>query len=643
MKHKDKGKRKANLKLIFGMMLKYWYHGLMGLITMLLFAFFSGISITIVIPLFDYVFKPGRTDIIYTSYDQFLSALWNATGSFLNARGGIFSIRGLDDLAPLWQEMQDIMLHTESLAMLYSICGFVLITITLKNIFFYTNRMFFVVLRGRTIRDMRNYMFRRYLNQGQDFYSRNQVGDAIVRMVNDVDNVSNQFIFSIFNSIRDFSIIFVYMYIALALNARLFMLSIIVLPLFTFLVGNMGKKIKKYSKRIQRQLSSMFSTVEEVLNSIKIVKAFRREDSEYQAFEAINRKHLAMWQRSQAYSSLSTPISELNSTLTGVVVIILGGSMILDPNSGFTLGNFTAFLFALFSMLHPLKTITQLYSEIKKATVSLDRIALVLDNQSSIQDAPDAIEMEDFQDSIELRNVSFAYKPGKDVLKNVSLTIRKGERIAFVGSSGGGKTSLVNLLNRVFDVTEGAILIDGIDIRNYKIKSLRKLFGVVTQDSILFTKTIRDNIAYGSLDELSDEQVREAARIAHAEEFIETLPDKYDQMLDIKGNNLSGGQRQRLCIARAVVANPPILVFDEATSALDTDSEKKVQDAIDDATRNRTVLIVAHRLSTILKSDRIVVLEHGSIVAVGSHEELLQSSERYKHLYRLQTGDYEKD
>ncbi len=641
MTDNDKHLRKANLKLIYGMMLKYWYHGLMGLVTMLLFAFFSGISITIVIPLFDYVFKPGRAELVYTTYDQFLSAMWNAISSFLAAKGGLFSIRGIDDLAPLWAEMQKIMLQSDSLAMLYCICGFVLITILLKNIFFYTNRMFFIVLRGRTIRDMRNYMFRRYLNQGQDFYSRNQVGDAIVRMVNDVDNVSNQFIFSIFNSIRDFSTILVYMYIALALNARLFLLSIIVLPVFTLLIGNMGKKIKKYSRRIQRQLSSMFSTVEEVLNSIKIVKAFRREDSEFAAFEAINKKHLAMWQRSMAYSSLSTPISEISSTLTGVVVIILGGGLILDPNSGFTLGNFTAFLFALFSMLHPLKTISQMYSEIKKATVSLDRIALVLNNQSSIQDAPDAIDIDDFKDTIELRNVSFAYKAGTDVLKDINLTIRKGERIAFVGSSGGGKTSLVNLLNRVFDVTEGAILIDGTDIRKYTVKSLRKLFGVVTQDSILFTKTIRENIAYGSLDELSDEEVREAARIAHAEEFIQTLPDQYDQLLDIKGTNLSGGQRQRLCIARAVVANPPILVFDEATSALDTDSEKKVQDAIDDATRNRTVLIVAHRLSTILKSDRIVVLEHGSIVGLGSHQELLKSSERYQHLYRLQTGDNE--
>ncbi|PKN75311.1 MAG: hypothetical protein CVU49_03335 [Candidatus Cloacimonetes bacterium HGW-Cloacimonetes-2] len=629
-------KRNANLMLILKMMLNYWYYGLMGLITMLFFAFFSGVSITIVIPLFDYVFKSDKPVILYHSYDAFLQALWARIGDFTAQSGSLLKLRSLDELAPLWESIKDLMVQTDSLALLYVICGFVVLTILLKNIFFYANKMFFVVLRGRTIRDVRSYMFRRYLSQGMEFYSNNQVGDAIVRMVNDVDSVSNYFIYSIFNSIRDFSTIVVYMYIALMLNAKLFLLSALVLPLFTITVGFMGKKIKKYSKRIQAQLSTMFSTVEEVLNSIRIVKAFRREEREYEAFEKINRKHLSLWQRAMAYSSLNVPISELNSTLTGVVVIILGGAMILDPKSGFSLGNFTAFLFALFSMLHPLKTITQMYAEIKKAAVSLDRIALVLNQQSSIQDAPDAISKESFNTLITLKGVGFQYKTDKKVLQNIDLVIEKGKKVAFVGSSGGGKTTLVNLLNRVYDVTEGSIELDGVDIRKIRLNDLRKLFGVVTQDSVLFTKTIRENIAYGSLEDLSDEQIREAAKIAHADEFIEQLPNKYDQMLDIKGTNLSGGQRQRLCIARAIVGNPPILIFDEATSALDTDSEKKVQDAIDDATRNRTVIIIAHRLSTILKSDLIVVLENGEIVGSGSHEELMGSCERYQHLHRLQ-------
>jgi subfamily B ATP-binding cassette protein MsbA len=628
-----KPQRKANLALILRMMLKYWYHGLAGLFMMMLYAIFSGISITLVIPLFDFVFKGRSVPILYPDWQSFLSASWSTITGYLEAHGGIFGIRGISGLKPLWHELQSVMEQTDPLALLYSICIFVFVVILLKNMFYYSNRMFFVVLRGRTIRDVRNYMFHRYLDQSMEFYNRHQVGDAIVRMVNDVDTVSNQFIYSIFNSIRDFSTIVVYMLIALTLNARLFLFSILVLPLFSLMMSFMGRKIKKYSRRIQSQLSTMFSAVEEVLNSMKVVKAFRREDTEIEAFGEINRRHLRLWQRSMAYSSLNVPISELNSTLTGVLVIVLGGSLILDPGSGFSLGNFTAFLFALFSMLHPLKTITQMYAEIKKAAVSLDRIALVLNQRSNIQDAPDAVSKTSIEDGIRLANVSFSYSAAREVLNGIDLEIPKGQKIAIVGSSGSGKTTLANLLNRMYDVTSGQIMIDGTDIRKIKLHDLRGLFGVVTQDSILFTKTVRENIAYGAPDGVSDEQIVSAAKIALAEEFILQLPGSYDQKLDTKGANLSGGQRQRLCIARAIVGNPPILIFDEATSALDTISERMVQQAIDAAMRNRTVILIAHRLSTVIACDRMVVLDQGRIVGSGTHDELLQTCAKYRELH----------
>jgi subfamily B ATP-binding cassette protein MsbA len=289
-------------------------------------------------------------------------------------------------------------------------------------------------------------------------------------------------------------------------------------------------------------------------------------------------------------------------------------------------------------MLHPLKVLTQTYTEIKKATVSLDRIALVLNQESTIQDKPDAVSKREFKQEISFEDVSFYYKPGKPVLKNLTFRIPKGSKLAFVGASGGGKTTIANLMNRMYDVKSGAIKIDGTDIRDIKLDDLRSLFGVVTQDSILFTKSIRENIAYGSQHEVSDEQVKTAAAIANADEYIQDFPNQYDEVLGNKGSDLSGGQRQRLCIARAVVADPPILIFDEATSALDTDSEKKVQDAIDEATRNRTVIMIAHRLSTVLKADKIVVLEKGGIVGMGSHEELLKTCPRYQHLHSIQQG-----
>ena len=256
-----KPQRKANLALILRMMLKYWYHGIAGLVMMILYAIFSGISITLVIPLFDFVFKGRSVPILYPDWQSFLGAAWSTITGFLGTHGGIFGVRSISGLKPLWHELQSVMEQTDPLALLYSICIFVFVVILLKNMFYYSNRMFFVVLRGRTIRDVRNYMFHRYLDQSMEFYNRHQVGDAIVRMVNDVDTVSNQFIYSIFNSIRDFSTIVVYMLIALTLNARLFLFSILVLPLFSLMMSFMGRKIKKYSRRIQSQLSTMFSTV----------------------------------------------------------------------------------------------------------------------------------------------------------------------------------------------------------------------------------------------------------------------------------------------------------------------------------------------------------------------------------------------
>lgn len=625
-----------NLAQIYRVMFRYWYYMLFGILAMLLFAIFSGISITLVIPVFDFVFTPAKVEILYHTPAAFLEAMGNLIESYFATHGGLFAMGGLKGLAPLWQDLQQLMLHTDSLSLLFVLCGFVLITFLLKNIFYFAHKVLFVHLRGNTIRDVRNLMFRKYMGQSLTFFNRTRVGDAIVRMVNDVEIVSEQFIRAFLDAVRDLITILVYMRLAYLLSPRLFLYSLLVLPAFTLTIGFLGKKIKKYSRRIQSRLSSMFSTVEEALNSMKIVKAFRREDSEFQAFSKINRTHLRMWKRAQTYAALNVPISEINTALTGVVVIIIGGKMILAPGSSFSLGDFTAFLFALFSMMHPLKTITQLYGDIKKAIVSLDRIALVLNQCSDVQDAPDAVSKPGFDDKIVLDGVGFYYRSNKPVLKDINLEIPKGSKIALVGASGGGKTTLANLLNRMYDVKEGSITIDGIDVRKIRLDDLLSLFGVVTQDSILFTRSIRENISYGSRYPVTDEQLQNAARISHADEFIQGFKDGFDEVLDTKGANLSGGQRQRLCIARAIIGNPPILIFDEATSALDTESEKMVQEAIDDATMGRTVIMIAHRLSTVLKADKIVVLEHGRIIAQGSHEELMQSSPRYKTLHDLQ-------
>jgi subfamily B ATP-binding cassette protein MsbA len=313
--------------------------------------------------------------------------------------------------------------------------------------------------------------------------------------------------------------------------------------------------------------------------------------------------------------------------------------LVLDPKTGISTGEFMLFLSAIFSMLHPIKTLTNAYAEIRKAQVSLDRIFYVFNLKTGIKNPENPVFKKSFTSEIKVKNVNFGYNSDTDVLKNINLEIKMGEKVAFVGSSGAGKTTLVNLFPRMYDINSGEILIDGVNINQIDLKDLRTLFGTVTQESILFSDTIANNIGYGSLKEVTEEDIKKAAKIAYADEFIETLPNQYNELLHQKGANLSGGQQQRLCIARAIVDNPPILIFDEATSALDTEAEQKVQRAINQATRNRTVLVIAHRLSTVLTADKIVVIDKGEIVDMGTHSELLERCERYQTLYNLQFDD----
>jgi len=455
-------------------------------------------------------------------------------------------------------------------------------------------------------------------------------------MINDVENVNSHFIDKVFRIAKNVIVVFIYAFIALTLNSQLFLVSLLILPPVTISVNFISKKIRKYSKRIQSQLSDMFSNIEEVLNSMRIVKAFCKEDDENKKYIQINNLFFKYWRRSDIYWSLGVPISEMNSVFIGVIIMYLGGVHILGDSSSFTFGNFTAFLFATFSMMNPLKMITNDITDLRKAMVSVNRVCEILEMESEIVEKENAVSKTDFQNMIEFKDVSFAYVDDMMVIKNCSFKIEKGQKLAFVGSSGSGKTTIANLLNRMYEVSSGEVLIDDINVKDIKIKDLRKLFGIVTQESILFSETIENNIKYGSNQDKTLDAVKQACKFAFADEFIDSLPDNYQTIVYPHGSNLSGGQKQRLCIARAIIDNPPILIFDEATSALDTDSEQKVQKAIDNATGDRTVIIIAHRLSTILSADKIIVLDKGEIIGVGTHDELVVHCERYKHFYELQ-------
>lgn len=511
---------------------------------------------------------------------------------------------------------------------------FVVIATLLKVGFYYLGAYQAVYIRNGVVKDIREQIYSKMLTLALPFFSEERKGDIISRITGDVTEVENSIMSSLDMFLKNPIIILVLLASMLIMSPSMTIFILLVLPVAGLIIGRVGKSLKKVSREGQDKMGVIMTVVEETLSGLRIIKAFNAERKMNARFNSELYDYRHIMNRLMRRRELAHPLSELLGTIVIIVVVWYGGTLILAKNSELSGPEFIAYIAIFYQIINPAKAFTTALYSIQKGLASMDRIDKILLADVTIPQAPDAKPVSTLTDSIVYRNVTFAYEE-KVVLNNVSLEIKKGKTIALVGQSGSGKTTFVDLLPRFYDVNGGQILIDGVDLRDLKLHDLRDLMGNVNQEAILFNDSIYNNIAFG-VENTSMPEVIEAAKVANAHNFIIETEHGYDTLIGDRGSKLSGGQRQRLSIARAILKNPPILILDEATSALDTESERLVQDALGNLMKNRTSVVIAHRLSTVRNADLICVFHEGEIVERGTHDELIELDGRYKRLHSLQ-------
>jgi len=511
---------------------------------------------------------------------------------------------------------------------------FVIIATMLKVGFAYLGAFQAVYIRNGVVRDMREQIYSKMLRLALPFFSEERKGDIIARITGDVTEVENSIMSSLDMFLKNPVIIFVLLISMLIMSPSMTLFIFIVLPIAGFVIGRVGKSLKKVSREGQDKMGIILTVVEETLGGLRIIKAFNAEKKMNTRFNSEINDYRRIMNRLMRRRELAHPLSELLGTMVIIIVVWYGGSLILEQNSELSGPEFIIYLGIFYQIINPAKAFTTALYSIQKGLASMDRIDKILMADVTIKETQNAKPVSTLKNSIEYRNITFAYDE-KVVLNNVSLTIEKGKTVALVGQSGSGKTTFVDLLPRFYDVIGGQILIDGDDLRDLKLPDLRDLMGNVNQEAILFNDTIYNNIAFG-VEDASMPEVIAAAKVANAHDFIVETEHGYGTVIGDRGSKLSGGQRQRLSIARAILKNPPILILDEATSALDTESERLVQEALENLMKNRTSLVIAHRLSTVRNADLICVFHEGEIVQRGTHNELIEMDGRYKRLHSLQ-------
>ena len=585
------------------------------LLLSLLSIVFGIFNFTLLIPLLNIIF-----DTVETVPEQLVLPAFSFSAGYVKAAFNYY--------------FHDILQSSGKVGALQFVCGVVLFTVLMSNIFRYWSQRVLTGMRTMVVMKLRQALFNRLVSLNVRYFNNQRKGNLISVLSNDVTEIENSVVSSIQTVFREPLLLIGYIILLFTISVKLTFFSFLVLPISGFVIGSISKKLKRSSTKGQQQLGSILSIIEETISGIRIIKAFNAQEPVKEKFQAENSGYRQTLKSIFNRKELASPLSEIMGIGVVLSIILYGGQLVISGQSELSASEFITYIILYSQLLPPAKAMTTAMTNLQRGLAAAERVFEVLDTENPIVEAPNALPVQDFKSGIELKGLSFKY--GDEwVLRNLQLRIPKGSMVALVGPSGSGKSTLADLIPRFIDPQQGAVLVDGQDVRQLKIKELRALMGIVTQESILFNDTIAANIAFG-MEQPNRDRIIEAARVANAHEFIMALENGYDTVIGDRGARLSGGQRQRLSIARAVFKNPPILILDEATSALDTESEKLVQEALAHLMENRTSIVVAHRLSTIQHADLIVVLQQGEIVESGTHEGLMQSSGSYRRLIEMQ-------
>lgn len=604
-----------NFKKLFPFIVPYKKYAYLNIFFNVLYALFSTLSFMALIPMIQVLFDQTKRNTTMPVWE------------------GIVHVKGfLENYLSYF-----ITISTDKYGVGYtlSIMVFVIISIfLLKNLSDYLAMFFITFLRNGVLRDMRNAMYKKTLDLPLAFFSEKRKGDTISRIAGDVNEVQTSFL-SILELIVKEPLTIVFTIIMMfTISTKLTLFVFVFIPVSGYIISLIGKRLKKQSTRAQQEQGTFLSTIEETLGGLKVVKGYNAENYFNNVFQESTSRFFGLSNSIGNRQNLASPVSEFMGIMVIAILLWYGGHMVLIEKT-LNGASFIAYMGLAYNILTPAKSISKASYNIKRGNAAAERVLEILQQENPITSKIDAVEKNTFDSEISIQNVNFKYEE-ESVLNHFSLHVKKGQTVALVGQSGSGKSTIANLLTRFYDVNEGQITIDGIDIKDINIQSLRGLMGLVTQDSILFNDTIKANICLGKLD-ATDDEIIEALKIANAYEFVKDLPNGIYTNIGDSGNKLSGGQKQRLSIARAVLKNPPIMILDEATSALDTESEKLVQLALENMMQNRTSIVIAHRLSTIQKADVIVVMQKGKIVEQGSHEQLIALNGTYNKLVSMQS------